>query len=96
MSINVLSLSTNGDSDTLLFRLELLFSYCIAPTLIAQVYILRTEPDCFGLDLTQFVFAIVEIPAQLNSLAHFGRRISQAGFLLFEVAACFALHAFQT
>ncbi|XP_042366767.1 solute carrier family 22 member 13-like [Plectropomus leopardus] len=42
----------------------------------------------FGLNiyLTQFIFGLVEIPAQLSSLAliqHFGRRICQAGFLLF-------------
>nr|XP_033494476.1 solute carrier family 22 member 13-like isoform X2 [Epinephelus lanceolatus] len=46
----------------------------------------------FGLNiyLTQFIFGAVEIPAQLSTLfliQRFGRRISQAGFLLFGGAA---------
>lgn len=41
--------------------------------------------------LTQFIFGIVELPAVLSGFIlnqHLGRRISQAGFLLFGGAAC--------
>ncbi|XP_074549423.1 solute carrier family 22 member 13-like [Halichoeres trimaculatus] len=47
----------------------------------------------FGLNiyLTQFIFGIVEIPANLGSLVliqHFGRRVCQSCFLLFGGTAC--------
>uniref|UniRef100_A0A3Q3QDM2 Major facilitator superfamily (MFS) profile domain-containing protein n=1 Tax=Monopterus albus TaxID=43700 RepID=A0A3Q3QDM2_MONAL len=50
----------------------------------------------FGLDiyLTQFIFGLVEIPARLGTLAfmqRFGRRISQAGALLFGGCACLGI-----
>ncbi|XP_026218786.1 solute carrier family 22 member 13-like [Anabas testudineus] len=52
----------------------------------------------FGLDiyLTQFIFGAVELPAQLGCLPliqHFGRRISQAGMLLFGGCACLGILA---
>ncbi|XP_062235492.1 solute carrier family 22 member 13-like [Platichthys flesus] len=47
----------------------------------------------FGLDiyLTQFIFGLAEVPACLGSLPliqHFGRRICQAGMLIFAGCAC--------
>uniref|UniRef100_A0A3Q2G0F1 Solute carrier family 22 member 13b n=1 Tax=Cyprinodon variegatus TaxID=28743 RepID=A0A3Q2G0F1_CYPVA len=47
----------------------------------------------FGLDiyLTQFIFGIVEFPARLGILPllqHFGRKLCQAGVLIFGGAAC--------
>ncbi|XP_041817776.1 solute carrier family 22 member 13-like [Chelmon rostratus] len=61
-------------------------------------YGLSLNVGSFGLSiyLTQFIFGVVEIPAQLSSLAFvqfFGRRISQAGFLLFGGAACLVVLA---
>ncbi|XP_040921529.1 solute carrier family 22 member 13b [Toxotes jaculatrix] len=52
----------------------------------------------FGLDiyLTQFIFGVVEIPARVGSLPliqHFGRRICQAGMLLFGGSACLGILA---
>ncbi|XP_037612890.1 solute carrier family 22 member 13-like [Sebastes umbrosus] len=52
----------------------------------------------FGLNiyLTQFIFGLVEIPADLSTLAaiqHFGRRICQAGFLFIGGAACLVVLA---
>lgn len=52
----------------------------------------------FGLNiyLTQLIFAVVEIPANLCSMTliqHFGRRICQACFLLFGGTACFVVLA---
>ncbi|XP_041817559.1 solute carrier family 22 member 13-like [Chelmon rostratus] len=52
----------------------------------------------FGLDiyLTQFIFGLVEIPARLGSLfliQHFGRKICQAGLLLFGGCACLLILA---
>ncbi|XP_070784277.1 solute carrier family 22 member 13-like [Enoplosus armatus] len=52
----------------------------------------------FGLDiyLTQFIFGVVEVPARLSSLPliqHFGRRICQAGVLLFGGCACLGILA---
>ncbi|XP_038149594.1 solute carrier family 22 member 13b [Cyprinodon tularosa] len=50
----------------------------------------------FGLDiyLTQFIFGIVEFPARLGILPllqHFGRKICQAGVLIFGGAACLSI-----
>uniref|UniRef100_A0A3Q1FR35 Solute carrier family 22 member 13b n=1 Tax=Acanthochromis polyacanthus TaxID=80966 RepID=A0A3Q1FR35_9TELE len=50
----------------------------------------------FGLDiyLTQFIFGVVELPARLGSLPllqRFGRRICQAGVLLFAGVACLVI-----
>ncbi|XP_047193884.1 solute carrier family 22 member 13-like [Hippoglossus stenolepis] len=47
----------------------------------------------FGLDiyLTQFIFGLVEVPARLGTLPfiqHFGRRMFQAGVLIFGGCAC--------
>ncbi|KAF3703634.1 Solute carrier family 22 member 13 Organic cation transporter-like 3 [Channa argus] len=55
----------------------------------------------FGLDiyLTQFIFGLVEIPARLSCLPliqHFGRRICQAGMLLFGGCACLGILAVPT
>ncbi|KAF7669412.1 hypothetical protein LDENG_00203380 [Lucifuga dentata] len=52
----------------------------------------------FGLNifLTQFIFGIVELPARLGSLLliqHFGRRICQAGVLIFGGATCLVILA---
>lgn len=52
----------------------------------------------FGLNinLTQLIFAVVEIPANLCGMTliqHFGRRICQACFLLFGGTACFVVLA---
>lgn len=52
----------------------------------------------FGLDiyLTQFIFGVVEIPARLGTLPiiqHFGRKICQAGVLIFGGCACLAILA---
>ncbi|XP_068604107.1 solute carrier family 22 member 13-like [Brachionichthys hirsutus] len=52
----------------------------------------------FGLNiyLTQFIFGFVEIPASLISLAliqYVGRRITQAGFLLFGGVSCLLIPA---
>lgn len=52
----------------------------------------------FGLNvyLTQFMFGIVEIPANLGALVllqRFGRRICQASFLFFGGAACLVILA---
>uniref|UniRef100_A0A673CR50 Solute carrier family 22 member 13b n=1 Tax=Sphaeramia orbicularis TaxID=375764 RepID=A0A673CR50_9TELE len=52
----------------------------------------------FGLDiyLTQFIFGLVELPARLGCLPliqYFGRRVCQAGFLLFGGAACLGILA---
>ncbi|XP_034024770.1 solute carrier family 22 member 13-like [Thalassophryne amazonica] len=56
-------------------------------------YGLALNIGSFGLNiyLTQFIFGLVEIPAYLACLAstqYFGRRPSQAGYLLFGGAAC--------
>uniref|UniRef100_A0A3Q2D8W8 Solute carrier family 22 member 13b n=1 Tax=Cyprinodon variegatus TaxID=28743 RepID=A0A3Q2D8W8_CYPVA len=50
----------------------------------------------FGLDiyLTQFIFGIVEFPARLGILPllqHFGRKLCQAGVLIFGGAACLSI-----
>ncbi|KAI3354826.1 hypothetical protein L3Q82_004632 [Scortum barcoo] len=50
----------------------------------------------FGLDiyLTQLIFGLVEVPARLGSLPliqHFGRKICQAGTLLFGGCACLVI-----
>uniref|UniRef100_A0A3P8TIY1 Solute carrier family 22 member 13b n=1 Tax=Amphiprion percula TaxID=161767 RepID=A0A3P8TIY1_AMPPE len=50
----------------------------------------------FGVDiyLTQFIFGVVELPARLGSLPllqRFGRRICQAGVLLFAGVACLGI-----
>ncbi|XP_067342119.1 solute carrier family 22 member 13b isoform X2 [Channa argus] len=55
----------------------------------------------FGVDiyLTQFIFGLVEIPARLSCLPliqHFGRRICQAGMLLFGGCACLGILAVPT
>ncbi|XP_036934316.1 solute carrier family 22 member 13-like [Acanthopagrus latus] len=52
----------------------------------------------FGLNLflTQFIFGLIEIPANLSALAlnqHFGRRMCQSGYLLFGGAACLLIPA---
>ena len=52
----------------------------------------------FGLNLflTQFIFGIIEIPANLSALVlnqHFGRRTCQSGYLLFGGAACLLIPA---
>ncbi|XP_044032537.1 solute carrier family 22 member 13b isoform X2 [Siniperca chuatsi] len=59
-------------------------------------YGLSLNVDNFGLDiyLTQFIFGVVEIPARLGSLPliqHFGRKICQAGVLLFGGCACLGI-----
>ncbi|XP_070842517.1 solute carrier family 22 member 13-like [Chaetodon trifascialis] len=61
-------------------------------------YGLSLNVGSFGLNiyLTQFIFGLVEIPAQFSSfvvIQFFGRRISQAGFLLFGGAACLVVLA---
>ncbi|XP_029314088.1 solute carrier family 22 member 13-like [Cottoperca gobio] len=58
-----------------------------------QYYGLSLNVGSFGLNiyLTQFIFAVAEIPAMFVPLAliqHFGRRICQAGCLLLGGAAC--------
>uniref|UniRef100_A0A671XNE7 Solute carrier family 22 member 13b n=1 Tax=Sparus aurata TaxID=8175 RepID=A0A671XNE7_SPAAU len=52
----------------------------------------------FGLNLflTQFIFGLIEIPANLSALVlnqHFGRRTCQSGYLLFGGAACLLIPA---
>ncbi|KAK2859521.1 hypothetical protein Q5P01_004141 [Channa striata] len=61
-------------------------------------YGLSLNVGSFGLDiyLTQFIFAVVEIPARLSCLPliqNFGRRISQTGMLLFGGCACLGILA---
>ncbi|XP_036934312.1 solute carrier family 22 member 13-like isoform X1 [Acanthopagrus latus] len=56
-------------------------------------YGLTLNTGGFGLNLylTQFIFGVVEIPAILSCLfliQHFGRKITQAGFLFFGGVAC--------
>lgn len=61
-------------------------------------YGLSLNVGSFGLDiyLTQFIFGVVEIPARLGTLPllqHFGRKICQAGFLIFGGCACLVILA---
>ncbi|KAM9337190.1 solute carrier family 22 member 13-like [Symphorus nematophorus] len=56
-------------------------------------YGLSLNVGSFGLNiyLTQFIFGVAELPAQLSCLVltqRFGRRITQAGLLFFAGAAC--------
>ncbi|XP_051796717.1 solute carrier family 22 member 13-like [Acanthochromis polyacanthus] len=61
-------------------------------------YGLSLNVGSFGLNiyLTQFIFALVEIPANIGSLfliQYFGRRICEASFLFFGGTACLAVLA---
>ncbi|KAM9323115.1 solute carrier family 22 member 13-like [Pholidichthys leucotaenia] len=61
-------------------------------------YGLSLNVGSFGLDiyLTQLIFAVVEIPANLSGLfliQHFGRKKCQSGFLLFGGTACLVVLA---
>uniref|UniRef100_A0A3Q2D8B5 Solute carrier family 22 member 13b n=1 Tax=Cyprinodon variegatus TaxID=28743 RepID=A0A3Q2D8B5_CYPVA len=83
-----------------IFRLQylrkraLIMSCAFATSLM--YYGLSLNVGNFGLDiyLTQFIFGIVEFPARLGILPllqHFGRKLCQAGVLIFGGAACLSI-----
>ncbi|KAM3593921.1 uncharacterized protein V6R79_025690 [Siganus canaliculatus] len=78
-------------------RNALVMSYVWFATSL-MYYGLSLNVGNFGLDiyLTQFIFGVVELPARLGTLPliqYFGRKMGQAGFLLFGGSACLVILA---